>query len=75
MADACAPDPDVDRARRRLLRAGLYAAPFVATFGVFVQTAGAQPASNCQPCGPNCNPAPPCAPKNNQGCGPYIGGG
>ncbi|MBX3469392.1 MAG: nucleotidyltransferase family protein [Planctomycetes bacterium] len=67
-------DPAVDRARRRLLKAGAYMAPFVATFGVFVPNAHAQ-ASPCQPCGPNCVPPPPCAPKSNPGCNPYSGGG
>jgi hypothetical protein len=49
------------RARRRLLKAGIYSAPFIATFGVFSTPALAGPKS---PCGPPPCP-PPCAPKKN----------
>jgi len=54
-------DPGQDeaalRARRRLLKAGLYTAPFIATFGVFSRVA-----AGVTPCGPPpC--LPPCAPK------------
>jgi hypothetical protein len=50
-------DEALVRARRRLLKAGLYAAPFVATFGAFPRVASA--ATKCAP--PPC--LPPCTPK------------
>jgi hypothetical protein len=68
-----ASDEPVDRARRRLLKAGLYAAPFVATFGVFLESAHATH-TGCSPCGPQCRPNDNCAPHKNQTCGPHGGG-
>lgn len=67
-------DEVVDRARRRLLKAGLYAAPFVATFGVFLDGAHANH-TGCPPCGPQCNPSDNCAPHRNSNCNPYLKGG
>jgi hypothetical protein len=54
----------VDRARRLLLKSGLYAAPFIATFGVFAGRAAAQATSPCVPFPFGCPPAScvPCAP-------------
>lgn len=54
-----AADVDVDVARRRLLKAMVYAAPVV-TSKVLIQTAHAQAAScgpaSCRPRGGDCNP-------------------
>jgi hypothetical protein len=68
--DSEARSPDgVDAARRRLLRAMVYAAPVVVST-VVVKPAHAQAAS----CGPTACPptGPPCSP---QGCPPTMGGG
>jgi hypothetical protein len=61
-ASSASPEEDeaLIRARRRLLKAGLYTAPFIATFGVFAPQALAAKT----PCGPPPCP-PPCSPKKN----------
>jgi hypothetical protein len=66
-------DEAIDRSRRRLLKAGLYVAPFVATFGVFIENAQATH-TGCPPCGPQCQPNVRCAPHNREDCGPHGGG-
>lgn len=50
------PEEAVDRARRRLLRAGIYSAPAVIGW-LLTSQAAAQPSPSCNPCNViNCQP-------------------